>query len=539
MPSFTVTPNYNFVLQGAGDNPGTWGTSGDITAPNEGGLNSAIFTPLDAILGNMLEVGATPPSTFLSVVNFQNAGFIVNGNISAPTTLVVPLSPTTSTPPIPCCGGKFIVANNTQSPGALVTVITAVSGSTGVVIPVGFAAEVYADVTTGNVFYASSGLPGYAAAFAGNPNATGAGLAGTAGSATTNASLAFDYVGQVLYVCITTGTATGSPTAQAVWANAVGGSIPISTPQGYLTPTSGVPIVPGDALAQSIIYYTPYVGSNLAIYNGTSIVSQRFTQLQYTVTGLIANAIYDVYVAYTTLNSLGTMVIGTGPAWAVSTAGSCSRGGGAAIQRDTTTGLWVNGTTMTFNWTGGSKSATAGQLVYLGSILIDSAGGTVSCYRSWGQNRYFGVWNAYNRVPITLLGGDSTAASWTYGGTPGQSWRQSHGLTANKIIPFTGLAEEIVQVTFNQTIAEPSTGSGTIGIGWNSTTGPVGYTPFSASSDTTTGGTGVALNPVYVAPPSLGINNANMLEIASTTSAATTTYYGGNPNMQMVVSYRG
>lgn len=531
----SVTNNFSFSLQSAGDNAGVWGTTG---SGGEGGLNLSIFTPLDSILGSMLPVSMAAGSNFLSNVQFQNAGFILTG--TGGSTLVTPLSANASgSPSGPCAGGKFIVANNTNG---LVTVITAYSGSTGVVVPQGFAASLYADINTGNVFYAHNGLPGYAAAFAGNPNTAGAGLAGTAGTATTNASLAFDYVNGVLYICTTTGSATGTPSPQAVWTSALGASIPLATPQGYLTPTSGTAIITGDATAQTAIYYTPYVGGNAAIYNGTTLVSYPFSQLQLNLTGLAGSGIYDVYLAYTTLTSAGTAVIGTGPIWGTVTPGSGARGAGAAIQRDSRTGLWVNGTTMTFAWNNGSISGTvsaaAGTLVYLGSLYIDSGGGTVTCNRSYGQSRKWGVWNAYNRQPLILQGGDPSSF-WNYGGNG--VWRQSNGSSSNFLSAFTGLAEEEVEAEFRQNVNQSTSTvfASVVGIGLNSTTAPSGFV------GTTLNNTGNSNNLLvdtasFIQTPFLGVNVFNMLEVGNVGSPTPTSkYFGTISQMLMTLRYNG
>ena len=195
----SVTNNYDLTLPTVGGDSGTWGTI----------LNNAVFTPIDAILGANLAVTITSADVSLTVSQFQNAIFVLTGALTGNHFLIVPLSPNSLTV---ACGGKFIVVNNTT--GAFtVTVVTAATASTGVVVPQGFAASLYSDGT--NVWYDQNGLPGYARGSNGNPNTL---LAGTAGSVNTNASLAVDYTAGQVYVCTTTGNA-----ATATWA-AVGGT---------------------------------------------------------------------------------------------------------------------------------------------------------------------------------------------------------------------------------------------------------------------------------------------------------------------------
>ena len=98
----------------------------------------------------------------------------------------------------------------------------------------------------------------------GNPNGQ---LAGTAGSATIPASVAWDYVNDVLYVCTTTGTST-----TAVWTAvnpAAGASATLPTPQGRLTNITQTPVINADATSATTVYYTPYTGLLVPIYNGT------------------------------------------------------------------------------------------------------------------------------------------------------------------------------------------------------------------------------------------------------------------------------
>ena len=194
-----VTNNFNLTLPTVGSDSGTWGTI----------LNNAVFTPIDSILGANLAVSITSADVSLTVSQFQNAIFVLTGALTGNHNLIIPLSPNSATV---ACGGKFVVANNTT--GAFtITVITAATASTGVTVPQGFAAELYSDGT--NVWYAASGLPGYAQGSNGNPNTL---LAGTAGSVNTNATLAVDYTAGQLYVCTTTGNSS-----TATWA-AVGGT---------------------------------------------------------------------------------------------------------------------------------------------------------------------------------------------------------------------------------------------------------------------------------------------------------------------------
>ena len=183
-----VTNNYGLTQPTVGGDLNTWG----------GVLNSAVIGVLDTILGANLAVSITSNDVTLTTSQFQNAIFVVSGALTGNRNLIIPLSPNSVTL---ACGGHFVVVNNTTGNFNL-TVLTAATASTGVVVPQGFTAFLYSDGT--NVGFCSNGLPGYALASAGNPNGV---LAGTAASINTNASIAYDYINNVIYFCTTTGTA--------------------------------------------------------------------------------------------------------------------------------------------------------------------------------------------------------------------------------------------------------------------------------------------------------------------------------------------
>ena len=267
----------------------------------------------------------------------------------------------------------------------------------------------------------------------------------------------------------------------------------------------------------------------MAINNGTLFIPYQFTQMSLTLTNSQgASGLYDIFLAY---NS-NSPVIGTGPVWSTSTAGSCVRGTGAGttqISRDATTGLWVNTVSMSLIYNTGSGNNTitvgAGQGLYLGSIFVDGAAGQVSCYRSYGQSRKWGIFNAYNRVPLYLKAGDSTA-SWTY---TTATWRSANGSTANSLVVFSGLAEDIFELSYESAFQNNGAGSlASIGIGYNSTTATTGK--IGMMGNYSNSGVSPSIPPArYITPPALGINIITALEYSLATG--TSTWYGTETNM--------
>lgn len=389
--------------------------------------------------------------------------------------------------------------------------------------PIWTADPVYAsDYSTVAQFYSVNG----------SPNGV---LAGNQGSATQPASVAWDFTNNVLYVCTLTGTSS-----TAVW-SAVNSSSTANVniaPQGYLTPVSGTPIITGDAIAATSIYYTPYKGILVPIYNGTTLISTSIvSELSYTLTSsLSANNIYDCFIF--SLN--GVVTLGTGPSWAAGTSGSitpgsCARGtgtGGTSLSM--IQGILTNTVSMSIRYGDGTNTITVApnEATYVGSIWIDGTNGQVTCHRSFGQSRKFGLWNAYNRVPIRLLVGDSTT-SWTYNSS---TVRPANNNTANSGSSFTGLAEEWIDSSYFA--AQPHFGNNgfadAIGLGFNSTTAFSGFY-YNTSADNS-GGTGT-VSSRYEASPSLGINTVTCLESAS--ASTTTTFFGTQTSMQLTIGYDG
>lgn len=374
----------------------------------------------------------------------------------------------------------------------------------------------------------------------GNPNGQ---LAGTAGSATIPASVAWDYTNDILYVCTTTGSSS-----TAVWTAvnpATGASSVLPIPQGRLTLTTQTPVINADVTAATTVYYTPYIGLLAPIYNGTifvplSIVSELSLGL---VAAHAASQIYDLYLFLVS----GVVTLGSGPSWAAGsggsvTAGSCARGtgaGGAALSRLNGTLTNAVSMTMTYGPSGSTTTVAANRGTYVGSMFMDATNGQVSCYVSWGQTRKWGLWNAYNRAPITVQCGDSTA-SWGYNSG---TIREANGSTANTIVIFSGLAEEPYALSYtDESSSSGSGGSGlgiVIGIGFNTTTafaGQRGSFQMSVSAGVTSINIVASMTGTYAPSASLGINNVYALEQATNAGA---TMLGTTASMILQGQWRG
>lgn len=362
----------------------------------------------------------------------------------------------------------------------------------------------------------------------GSPNGA---VAGTAGSASILPDFYWDYTNSILYVCTVTGTSS-----TAVWTavNASSATAAVPPPQGRLTPSSATPVISSDVVSATAVYYTPYVGNLIPIYNGATMTPTEFSELTLTLSASHAiNTIYDVFV----FSNSGVLTLATGPAWTTVTAGSGARGTGASTTQLTRIkGLWVNAVSMTGRNGATTYSIGANLATYVGSIFIDGVAGQVTCHTSFGQSRKWGVWNAYNRETIQLISGDGTA-SWAYSTA---TVRQSNAAAGNSVAVFTGLAEQTTRIIAVQALIIGGAGGsgGTVGIGVNSTTTYSGKKG-TALWGSLAGSTNATLDATasHTMAPALGLNNINFLE--SGTGTATCTFLGTSANMQIIAEYKG
>jgi hypothetical protein len=368
----------------------------------------------------------------------------------------------------------------------------------------------------------------------GSPNGV---VAGTAGSSGVLPDEYWDYTNSVLYFCTATGTAS-----TAVWtAINSGAAIPsVPPPQGRLTLTSATPVLASGVTAATTVYYTPYAGNLIPIYNGSTMIPTTFSELSLSlVSNHALNTIYDVFV----FSNSGVLTLVTGPAWSVSSSGSGARGSGAGTTQLTRVGgLWTNAVSMTAR--NGSTTYTVGAnlATYVGSIIIDGTAGQVTCNIGFGASRKWGVWNAYNRVQITLEAGTSPAG-YSYATS---SYRVYANDTTNTLSIFQGLAEEPAVISTSayltcSGVANATLSTGTIGIGYNSTSSPTGKLgTFSLTNSTGSGTIPIqyTLEASYRAAPLLGAVNVYPLQNGGGTTA-TTVWNDSSSNSPLIAIYRG
>lgn len=236
------------------------------------------------------------------------------------------------------------------------------------------------------------------------------------------------------------------------------GVVSASPPQGRLTLQIGTPVMTTTQAAKTTIFYTPYVGNLVPIYNGTSFAMTTFAELSVLTTdttkspaAIGISKVNDWFV----WNDAGTIRVGHGPDWTSDTA----RSAGTALVM--VNGILLNNAPIT-------NGPAAQRGTYVGTTRSDA-----SSQLSWllggsaigGVAAFLGVWNCYNRVDVSALVRETTS-----------SWSSVNGVgplqssTNNRVTAVFGLAEDSVSAKATA-VGWPSVSTYVaIGIGLNSTT---------------------------------------------------------------------
>lgn len=235
----------------------------------------------------------------------------------------------------------------------------------------------------------------------------------------------------------------------------------IVSPQGRLTLTSGAPVMGASVAGATTLYYSPYGGSMVPIFDGSHIVPVLCPEMSLSTTdatrspaAVAPNKVYDAFVS----RLYGPPILTLGPAWSTAT-----------VRGYTLTS--VNGVLLNTSAIANGPPALRG--TYVGTAASNATstidfgfGGTAA----GGLAAALNVWNAYNRVNVGAEVIDS-AASYTY--TSG-TIRQAHAnLGAGMQVSFVvGLAEDAAAVSYSNWVVPIAVANafGRIGLGFDSTT---------------------------------------------------------------------
>lgn len=308
---------------------------------------------------------------------------------------------------------------------------------------------------------------------------------------------------------------TSLATTAFVTAAVSGVSSAPSPPQGRLTLVSATPVMTTTQAAKTTIFYTPYVGGYIPLYNGTIFTMTAFAELSQGTTdttkspaAVANNSNYDMFV----WSDGGTMRCTRGPAWASDT----TRGTGAGTtELLLVNGIWLNTVAIT-NGPAASRGTYVGSVRSNGSAQIDWTYGTVAL--NWGA-AFLYVYNLYNKVRISSFNGDTTN-SWTYGT---QTWRAANGNTNTSRTSWINgiVGGDIATGSYHgDSVADGTTTRGVTGVGFNVTNA------FTGSTGVNGGISGLSTIARASVQPTLGLNFFAPLEIAET--GGTNIYIGDN-----------
>jgi hypothetical protein len=180
---------------------------------------------------------------------------------------------------------------------------------------------------------------------------------------------------------------------------------------GRLTLETGVAISTSDQTAKTTLYFTPYRGNTIALYDGTKWVNYKFSELSIAVPAT-TSTMYDVWV----YNNSGVLALEL-TAWTNDTT--------RATALATQDGVYV-------------KTGSTGRR-YVGSFRTTAVSGQTEDSLA---KRY--VWNYCNRVLRGMSNAAETTNSWTY---TTATYRQANANTANQLDYVMGVSEDIVSAS--------------------------------------------------------------------------------------------
>lgn len=265
-------------------------------------------------------------------------------------------------------------------------------------------------------------------------------------------------------------------------------------PCGRLTLTSNTPITSTDVTGATILYYTPYNGATVALFNGVNWLLVPFVQISASLSGLSASTVYDVFGV---MNSSGSIKLEF-VAWTNDT----TRAVAISIQN------------------GIDVKSTDPRRRLLGTIRTTTSAGTTedSIARRFISNRY-------NDVPRTMSVTDPTA-TWVYSTA---TWRQANANTANQLDFVCCVARPTWAIVNGCLVSTSSAGAGAaVGVGLDTIPAVSNATLYQQASIPPTI-TGNSYNPtaLYIGTPGAGRHFIAWIEYGN--SSGTQTWIGTSP----------
>jgi hypothetical protein len=295
-------------------------------------------------------------------------------------------------------------------------------------------------------------------------------------------------------------------------------------PTGRLTLVSGTPVMSTEQANKTNIYYTPYVGATVPLYDGTGWYEMSFTELTLALAASAnwaANSNYDLFL----FNDSGTLRLLTGPVWTNDTTRATDIG--------LVSGIYTNSASMTGRY-GASSTVTVGQYLgtYVGTMRTTGSAGTTT-WELGGTAangdivRYF-LWNCYNGVEPNGWCRDSTS-NWTYSST---TYRPFNNSQTNRVEFVLGDASATIFGAFSCMCYVPADSRyGAVALALDSITA---FVAPSTRANFYAGGLNELQSPVfcnYNGTPGLGFHYLQGMESGHGSGFG---FYGGSDHIQWI-----
>ena len=269
------------------------------------------------------------------------------------------------------------------------------------------------------------------------------------------------------------------------WVKFAGAQVEPLASSGRLTLTSGTPVTSTDVTAATSVYFTPYRGNQISLFDGTFWLRRAFSELSLSLAGLAADTNYDVFL-YDVAGVLTLQAV----AWTNAT----TRATALTLQN----GVRVKSGATTYR--------------YLGSFRTT---GTIGQTEDSLAKRF--LQNEAHPEPAAVKVFEGTD-SWTY---TTATWRQANGAAGNQIALLNANTDRPLSLRAKGLSGQSNSQvERYTGIGEDSTSAP--------STSATTAGAGTpgqaTTTAEYVAVPPLGYHYYAQLEYSE--AAGTTTWYG-------------
>lgn len=211
----------------------------------------------------------------------------------------------------------------------------------------------------------------------------------------------------------------------------------LSTCDGRLTLTSGTPVTTADVTGATSIYFTPYKGNRVALFDGSKWKLYAFSELTFALGTLSSGLPYDLFL----YDNAGTLTL-EATAWTNATT--------RATALTTQNGVYV-------------KTGAATRR-YLGTFYTTSTTQTED-----SETKRF-LFNYYNRAHRPLRRVETTG-TWTY---TTATIRQANGAAANQVEVVIGVAEHPVDIAVLAHVRNTTAGTQVFAaVGYDSTTAKI------------------------------------------------------------------